>query len=245
MALDRRRFSIPARELLRAVPAWECHLHTDMTDGSATIEACARKACDLGLTRIIFTEHTEGWKSSRRNWFDAYLVAVRKTAEAYAGRMEIVAGIEAPALDFNHTLDLGGAVQADIPFILGAAHRYPGLNGRRVKELSPAECIELEYKTLLSLARNPMISSIAHLGGTCRRYCSEFPDDLTAKVIRTARDNGIAIELNSRYHVPLSPILSICLQENAHVTIGSDAHSLNEIGTGCAAVATALEELNG
>jgi putative hydrolase len=236
-------FSIPARELLRCVPPWECHLHTLYTDGTATVGQYARKAYETGLSRIILTEHAEPWRAKKGGWFANYVREVRTVAEEYAGRLEVYAGIEAPAIDFDNGLELTEEMRSEVDFILGTAHRYPGLGNRRVHDLSRKEFISLEFMTLMALARNTDIDAIAHMGGTCRLYCCELPEDMAAEVVKTAADNGVAIELNSKYHAPLTHLLEICIRENARVTIGSDAHSLNEIGTAFKSVLKAVETM--
>jgi len=237
---SRKTFSVPANDLLRRIPAWECHVHTLFSDGRDGILDCAARARDLGLTRIIFTEHTEPWKARTPGWFKEYAAQVHEAARLHAGALEVFLGLEAPATDLRDGLDLSAEMRAAADCILGTAHRYPGLEGGRVRDLSPAECVELEFETLKALARNPGIDAIAHLGGTCGLYCAAFPEDLAAEVIRMAAQNGIAIELNSRYHQPIGRMLDLCVQAGARVTIGSDAHSLDEIGTAFAALLAAL-----
>ena len=239
-ATSRKAFSVPAGDLLQRIPAWECHVHTRFSDGQAGVLECAARARDLGLTRIIFTEHTEPWKAKTPGWFTEYSAEVREAARLHASAMEVILGLEAPATDFSQGLELSAEMCTAADCILGTAHRYPGLNGRRVRDLSPTECIELEFETLKALAENPGIDAIAHLGGTCGSYCAPFPEDLALEVIRMAAHNGIAIELNSRYHQPISRMLDLCIQAGARVTIGSDAHSLDHIGTAFAGLQAAL-----
>ncbi|MBA3013762.1 MAG: PHP domain-containing protein [Proteobacteria bacterium] len=229
--ISRNAFSIPAGELVHGVPAWECHVHTLFTDGEASVLDCVERALDQGLSRIIFTEHTEPWKAKRKGWFTQYADEVRMAAQRYIGEIEVILGVEAPANDFVGGLEFTTEMLDTCDFILGTAHRYPGLDGRRVRDLSAKECIELEYATLLALSNNEIIDAIAHIGGTCGLYCIDFPEELAVDVIRAAALNGVAIELNSRYHSSLDRLIRICVQENARVTIGSDAHSLGEIGT--------------
>jgi len=227
---DKKGFSIPAAELSIHLPAWEYHIHTLFSDGVATIRECAKRAHDKGLSRIVFTEHTEPWKTKMSGWFTEYVSDVRETAQHYSGVMEIYLGVEAAATDFDKGLELTEEMGQEADYILGAAHRYPGLDGQRVRNLPSNECMRLEFATLMALANNPKIDAIAHIGGTCSQYGCEFPDELAEEVVRTACRNGIAIELNSRYHKPLSNLYDICVRENALITIGSDAHTPDDIG---------------
>lgn len=231
MPLAVTEFSLPAAELAPPLPAWELHVHTRFSDGRAEVEEYVQRALETGIRRLAFTEHCEPDKV-RPGWFPVYLRKVRETARYYRGRLEIVCGLEVPAADFQGGLVATGEMLAQVDFVLGCAHRYPGLEGRRVRDLSLAEAVELEYRTLMALAGSPRVQAIAHLGGTCRRYAGPFPLELAAEVIGKAARHGVAIELNSRYHDPryLAGLLAICRREGARVTWGSDAHTTGELG---------------
>jgi putative hydrolase len=240
-AIDRgKRFSIPAKDLLRYIPLWECHIHTHYADGTSTIRQVVDWAIEFGLTRIIFTEHTEPWHTSWEDWFSKYVADILLARKEYGDQLEILIGIEAPATDFEHGLGITPEMMKIVDFILGTAHRYPHLKGRSVKDLKRDEIIDYEYRTLMALAANPHIDAIAHIGGTCKRYCCPFPEELTRQVIRTATLHGIAIEINHQYHTPLYGFVNLCIEEDAIVTLGSDAHRVEEVGS----VVSALREIS-
>ncbi len=228
--------SVRARDLVRPVPRWECHVHTRYTDGEPTIEAAVAQAISRGLEQIIFTEHTEPWHAHHAGWFAEYLADIRESQRRHTGELAIIVGVEAPAIDFEGGLELTAEMAEQADFILGAAHRYPGLGDRRVADLPPGEAIALEFRTLMALAVNPRIDAIAHIGATCAKYCGPFPSELTREVIRTATAHGVPVEINPAYHQPLAEFLRICVDEDALITFGSNAHSLGQIGLACDAV---------
>jgi len=235
---DRRKyFSAPADELRRNIPRWDCHIHTCYGDGVSTIEEVVHRAISIGLERIVFTEHTEPWLLSRRNWFERYVADIRAAKERYTGQIEIFIGLEAPATDFGNKLGLIPEMLESADFIVGSAHRYPGLKGRKVMDLSPEESIEMEYKTLMALSENPFIDAIGHIGGTCQKYHQvSLATKEMREVIKTATGHGIAIEINLQYHQPFSLIINLCIEEGARITLGSDAHKAGEVGAIVAAL---------
>ncbi|MBF0285341.1 MAG: PHP domain-containing protein [Magnetococcales bacterium] len=214
--------------LADGVPGWEQHAHSRFSDGKAEAAAVAEQAWKLGLSRLIFTEHTEPHLVSGPGWFGDYAREVRRLAAEYAGRMEILLGLEVPALDFQGGVELDEAMAAEADFVLGAVHALPGqgwLGGR-----SPEQAIELEHKALLGLLDNPRIDALAHPGGITHLYVTPFPMSLFDEVVRRAAERGVAIEMNPAYQDPLEPYLACCRRHGARISPGSNAHHLEGLG---------------
>ena len=225
-------YLISATELLESkiVPNYDFHIHTNYTDGKATVRQVFEKAIEFGLEAIAFTEHTEVWHNSDPEWFSQYCKEIRVCKEIFKDKIKAYIGFEAPAISFDGELGATKEMFVEAEFILGAAHRYPGIEGRKVSDLGNNEAIDLEFRTLMGLATNPLINSIAHMGGTCSKYCTPFPTHLMREVIQQAVKNTIAIEINPVYHRPLKNFIELCAEENANITLGSNAHGFNDIG---------------
>ncbi|SDM89119.1 putative hydrolase [Daejeonella rubra] len=225
-------YLISAKELLenKVVPRCDFHIHTNYTDGKATVGQVFEKAIAFGLEAIAFTEHTEPWHNLNPEWFSEYCKEIRENREIYKDKIKAYIGIEAPAISFEGELGATKEMFDGAEFILGAAHRYPGIEGRKVSELKNNEAIDLEFKTLIGLATSPLINSIAHIGGTCSKYCTPFPTHLIREVVQLAVKNNVAIEVNPVYHMPLRNFIELCAEENANITLGSNAHGFNDIG---------------
>ncbi|MBF0157118.1 MAG: hypothetical protein HQL57_08045 [Magnetococcales bacterium] len=220
---------VPANSVAPDFPPWEYHLHSTWSDGSAPPESLVRHALGLGITRLIFTEHTEPGLVAGPGWFDRYRAELLDLRERFAGRIDLGIGLEAPAVDFEGGLLLDEREIAGVEFVLGAVHALPG-HGWSFASLEPERAIDLEFKALLGLAGNPMVDAIAHPGGVCQQYVAPFPMELFAEVVRKATANGIAIELNPAYQSPLGPYLEVCRRYDARVSPGSNAHHPGEIG---------------
>jgi histidinol phosphatase-like PHP family hydrolase len=122
-------------------------------------------------------------------------------------------------------------------FIIGSAHHYPAMAGRKIRDLWRRESVEMEYKTLMALATNPLIDALGHIGGTCRKYHGVSLGAIEMReIIKTATEHGIAIEINVKYHQPFSSFINLCIEEGARITLGSDAHDTTEVGTIVAAL---------
>lgn len=225
-------YFISARKLLteKVVPSLDFHIHTNYTDGKATVKQVFEKAIEFGLEAIAFTEHTEKWRHTNSAWFSSYYSDILENRKLAEGKIKAYVGIEAPAITFEGDLEITQEMIEKSEFIIGAAHRYPEMGNKKVSELTKTEAIDLEYRTLLCLTNNKQIDAIAHIGATCTKYCTPFPKDLERDVIKQAVKNNIAIEINPVYHKPMMDFIEVCAEENAYLTLGSNAHGFNDIG---------------
>ncbi|MBF0161897.1 MAG: PHP domain-containing protein [Magnetococcales bacterium] len=234
--MQRRRPKIPffaADDLEnQPFPRWEYHVHSLFSDGSSTLAALVEHARSLGITRMVFTEHTEPELTDGAGWFERYWQEAMQLRQQGQEGMEILFGLEVPIVDFKGGLLLETSMADKAEFILGAVHAYPGY-GWTMGSLPPDKAIELEFNGLMALAENPLVDAIAHPGGVCQKHATPFPLTLFEEVVRKATSNGIAIELNPAYQEPIAPYLEICRRHHALISPGSNAHHLEELGWAC------------
>lgn len=219
-----------ADQPIAQLPKWEYHVHSRYSDGSAPLVDGIATARDRGIERLIFTEHTEPELTAGQGWFTDYAETIRMLRWAVADEMEVVIGLEVPLLDFSGRLMATGEMLREAEFILGAVHAYPG-HGWDLTGIDPERAIDLEFRSLMTLADHPLIDAIAHPGGVCTRYVTPFPMELFEEVVIRAKARGKAIELNPAYHQPMAPFLKICHKHGVWISPGSNAHNLDEIGS--------------
>jgi len=65
----------------KIIPLYDFHLHTKYTDGKCEVNQIFDRAIKEGIDVIIFTEHTETYKSERENWFKDYYIDIKKNQE--------------------------------------------------------------------------------------------------------------------------------------------------------------------
>ena len=125
-------YLISAKDLLEnnIFPQYDFHIHTNYTDGKATVRQVFEKAIQASLEAIAFTEHTEPWHNTNPEWFSDYCEEIRENRTFFKGKIKAYIGIEAPAISFEGELGATGEMLEQAEFILGAAHRYPGIEGR-------------------------------------------------------------------------------------------------------------------
>lgn len=227
---DRRVPLLSSHHLPAILPGWEDHAHSCFSDGKASPRRMAEGALKRGLSRLIFTEHTEPWLTPGGNWFAEYQDEIDRLRHSSLGeQIELVIGLEVPVIDRDGRLLLTEEMMERVDFVLGAVHGCPDaqLEG---EPLLPETAIEWEFTGLMHLASDPRIDAIAHPGGYCQSTVTPFPMALFAEVVAQATRNGIGIELNPAYQIPIAPYAEICRQTNALITLGSNAHRPEHLG---------------
>ncbi|MBF0588062.1 MAG: PHP domain-containing protein [Magnetococcales bacterium] len=231
---ERTAWFLDAARLPTKIPAWEHHLHSTFTDGTDTAEALVLLALELGLERVVFTEHTEPDLVMGPGWFPKYVQEIARLRDLYVGRLDVVTGLEVPALDFAGQFLLDEADLESVAFLLGAVHRYPGVTWEEMPDLEPERGIDLEFRATMGLLDNPKIDCIAHPGGMCQHHITPFPMALFEEIVQKAVANHIAVELNPGYQKPtLDPYLEICRRHGAMISPGSNAHKPRDLGLAC------------
>jgi histidinol-phosphatase (PHP family) len=189
------------------------------------------------------------------DWLGRYVDTVRESAGAYGERgLTILCGLE---VGYTHGIEkmIEEAVGAfDFDYILGGVHTLEGVDivsstdskayfARR----SPEQICELYYRSVGEAVRSDLFDAIAHLD-IYKRCGLDFYGEalnvahrgLAEPVLDDMAARDLALEVNSgglrkglRWPYPSPDILLAARKAGvACVTVGSDAHSPEQVGTG-------------
>lgn len=220
-------------ELLKSIskhdiPNIDLHLHTNWTDGKASVSDMYNCAVKNGLEYILFSEHV---RKSSDEWFKEFAGDVRKLP-----REKCVAflGAETRIVDFEGNLDCSYYVKSQCDLLIASVHRFPGKNGLSYTEFTevPLEkALEMEFRLTIAAIENPWVDIIGHLFGMClKRYGVVPPQEMVCEIVKKAARYNVAIEVNSCYHPTPWILIDLCKQEGALITLGSDAHCVDDVG---------------
>ena len=204
----------------------EMHLHTSYTDGRATVAEVVRRAEELGLAEIAFTEHVR----RDSDWFPAFAREVR--AAAVGRTVRVLVGAEVRITDFEGTLGITPEQRAECDVVLASVHRFPGPDGAPLPFASVprADFADTELRLALGLLRRGGADVLAHPGGMSQRQLGGFPDASYRALARAATDAGIALEINASYLHDVGAFVGLLREDDPLVSVGSDAHALEELG---------------
>jgi histidinol phosphatase-like PHP family hydrolase len=185
------------------------HIHTNYNDHSAsnlTVKNIIKEAERKGLELIALTEHVR--KTSE--WISEYLNEISEYKEKT--KVKVVTGFEAKIM-CNGNIDCRDDIARDY-FIIASFHtRYYD---------------KIIWTNALKRAiENKCINVIGHLAPESSFQLDTKEIEEFAKLINK---NGKIVEVNAKYKRPPENWIKIFSKNGVKFHLGSDAHSLNEIG---------------
>jgi len=205
------------------------HVHTNASDGNASISELVQAAKDMGYKYICITDHSKS--SAIANGLSSkqltnQIKQIRKLNEKIKG-ITILAGTEVDILA-NGSLDFDNKLLAELDFVIAAIHS--GLASSREK---------VTTRTLKAMD-NPYVNCIAHPTG--RLIGQREPMDIDmAVVVKHAAQTHTALEVNANpWRLDLKDThCKMAIEAKVMLAIGTDAHSTGGLGLMGYGVATA------
>lgn len=185
------------------------HIHCNYNDHSAkdlTIPNIIKRAEELGLKTIAITEHVRKNSDWTKQYIDELNYYIPKT------KIKILKGFEAKILS-------DGDIDCPTDFLGGEYFIIASFHTRYNKEVW--------YNALIKAIQNPNVNVIGHLAPEVDFSVSEEEVEHIGDLLSR---NNKAIEINSKYVRPPEDFLKTFRKYEIKFHLGSDAHSLNEIG---------------
>ena len=194
------------------------HIHCNYNDHSAsdlTIRNVVSRAEKIGLKVIALTEHVR----RTSDWVPRYLDETRQEIAAGGGgggasnnKLKVITGFEAKILK-DGSIDCREEYSKDY-FIVASFHTVFG--DKRIW-----------MEALMTAIQNPDVDVIGHLAP---EPTFDLNDEELSELAALILSNHKIIELNAKYHRPPPRWLLKFKEHQVRFHLGSDAHSLEEIG---------------
>jgi putative hydrolase len=190
------------------------HVHCNYNDHSAsdlTIKNIIAQAEKIGLRVIALTEHVR----RTSDWVPRYLAEIRAETDAVASSnklLKVIPGFEAKILR-DGSIDCCEGYSRD-HFIVASFHTIFGDKS-------------IWIEALKSAIQNPDVDVIGHLAP---EPTFDLNEEELSELASLIFSNHKIIELNAKYHRPPPRWLLKFKEKNVRFHLGSDAHSLQEIG---------------
>jgi DNA polymerase (family X) len=207
------------------------HCHTHYSDGTVTISEWATACRAAGYEWVGITDHSQssayagGLRAEDVAQQHAEIDAVN--AGAAGGGIRVLKGVEADILG-DGTLDYGPDVLDRFDFVIGSIHSRFGMTEAEMT------------RRVLTAMEDPRLTILGHPTGRLLLQREPYAIDLE-RVLRTAADRGIAVEVNADPHrLDLDwRMVRRARELEVTISIGADAHSTAgmanvEIGLGIA-----------
>lgn len=216
-----------SQNILKETPSVDFHIHTNWTDGKNTVREMYDAACKRGIHYLLFSEHA---RRTSTDWFPTFANEVRSLPQEPC---RAFVGVETRAIDFQGTLEIDDRILSHCDLVMGSVHRFPDNNGKALpfENISPLDALEIEFALSWSLLDNPHVHILGHpMGMSFKKFGQTLPKNRLIELIIKARDNKIAFEINQRYCPDALNLLALCKVNGALISLGSDAHSIQEVG---------------
>jgi putative hydrolase len=215
------------------------HIHTSLSDGKGSIEDVVAAARPRGLELFAITDHYEespcpGRRAISRAELPAYLSAV--------GGAGAIRGVEVEIFE-DGSPSISREARASVDFVIGGLHRLRGVVfwDDPTPVLDPRAFVESMRIAASRAMESGLLDVLAHP--------TWLPEDLRAdsgrlltpdwirSLIRSAADNGVAMEASGVWRVPDEAFARECLRQGVKISIGSDAHDPGSVGRTAYAIA--------
>ena len=193
----------------------DLQVHSESTDGTATIEEMARAAKEFGLSYIAITDHTKSLALASGLDENELLEQAGRIAELndrLKGTFRILSSAEVNVMK-DGSLDISSNVLDKLDIVGAAIHSNFNLP------------VEAQTERLVKAAKNPSVDILFHPTGRLINKREGYPIDIE-KVIEVARDTGTILEIDAHYdRLDLKDeYVRMAMKKRAKMVIDSDAH---------------------
>lgn len=246
----------------------DCHVHTFYSKhATGTVDEAVRSALAKDVSIITFTDHAPFHVDSLNRLLESelnqYLDDIERARATYRGQIKILRGLE---LDFmpgaiEDTVRM--LARYDLDFAIGSIHYIPMANGDQIKvwdlvRLNDPAVLDRYFSSLAELMGCGLFDAVGHADALMRgvpesvvhrymepllpafaRYKIAF--ELNASGLRkTTLNPSIGREVHGIWSYPSVSMIPLLIDAGAAFTIGSDAHTPEDIGAGVREVVDAL-----
>ena len=208
---------------IRAALRGDLHVHSNWSDGSAPIEEMMLAARDLGHEYCALTDHSPRLKVANGlspERLRKQLEVIDELRDAFAP-MRILTGIEVDILE-DGSLDQEPELLERLDVVVASVHSKLSMDGPSMT------------RRMIKAVTNPHADVLGHCtgrlvtGGRGIRPESKFDAE---KVFTACRENGTAVEINSRpeRRDPPTRLLNLALEIGCLFSIDTDSHAPGQL----------------
>ena len=201
---------------------FDFHTHTSFTDGSGSVAAMVEAAEARGLEAVAITDHGPELSVGINPAKIAPMLEDIRNAREEA-QIPVLAGMEVNILAGGR-MDLNESVPGPLDLVVAGLHTLPSPAG------SPEEQAREYFNVLMDVLHRPRFDVLAHPFQFYKYLAIHLPREEIEALILELAGKGVAVEINSKYRVPDDFLIQACLREGVKLSIGTDAHSVAELG---------------
>ncbi len=189
------------------------HMHTNWSDGAASLEEMVKTCYELGYQYIVIGDHSQSQRQANGldpSRYEQQWKEIDNLNSIYNSRgFHILKGCEVDILP-DGSLDLPDSLLEGFDFVVASIHsRFNQDNTERI----------------LKAMESPYVNLIGHPSGKSPGQREGYPLDMH-KIMEQAKETGTALEINT-YRVDIPPEwIRLCTEKGVKMAIVTDAHSV-------------------
>jgi len=190
------------------------HIHTNFTDGKNTVLEYSKRAVELGIPLLAFTEHV---RLELEYDFRTLLNEIENARRKFP-HLIILSGCEAKVLP-DGTLDCSAEILNKVDYKLFCFHSFPG-------------DVEKYLSALKRVIREYPVDAWAHPGLFFKKNKNlMLSDNQLQQVFEALNSNNILLEKNARYSLPSEDWIRkyLTISNGNPFVFGRDIHSVNDL----------------
>jgi histidinol-phosphatase (PHP family) len=224
------------------------HMHTLFSDGKGEMAEYVKKAAQNKIDEIGFSDHVhvhkEVWSMEPAN-LSKYMDSIRRLRKT--AQISVKAGLEVDFVPATTQSLMPTINQHDFDYLMGSVH-YIGnwlVDSEREIEEWKRRDVDQVYGQYFHLVQDMvgtrLFDIVGHLDLVKKFNFRPKNDlnDLMLQTVQTVRQSGMCIEINAgglrkpcHEIFPSEKLLRMCFENGIPITLGSDAHSPNDVGAG-------------
>jgi len=194
----------------------DLHVHSDWSDGTATLEELAHEAACLGYRYLAITDHSKSVKIANgldERRIEDQIRAIRDLNVQKKGAL-LLAGTEVD-IHIDGSLDLDSEVLKELDWVVASIHSHFSQDAT---------------ERVVSACLSPWVNCIGHPTGRLIFSRDPYPIDLE-RVFTVASSTGTALEINAHQErLDLKDVHARRAQEmGVRLAIGTDAHHVRQL----------------
>ena len=213
------------------------HIHSNYSDGKATIDEIVVAAKRKGLREIAITDHGPKNLVGKLKSLEKILEiswkiqGINATMEGF----KVLSGVEANIIDEDGQIDVPPEIYEKLDILLIGLHPFVRTDslggfwnlvlknqGKRFFNIGNSQVIDFNTKALIGACIKYKPFAISHPG-------LGMPIDIS-EVAKVCAQNGVAYEINCGHLFQTPEELKIAAREGVDFVINSDAHFIEAVG---------------